>query len=128
MKYRSIHEIAQKKVRSKRRFNIHFALYFCVMFFLSAINIFNGIWHDGLWVKYPIVTWGSLVMLHYLLIYGFPFKGALSEAWEKRQYAKELEKLGRATGDEYDGLNLEDRLELEELDRLKAKWENDHYV
>ena len=82
MKYRSPHEIAARKVRSKKRFYRHFAVFLASMFLMFSINIFNYRWHVGVWAIYPLVTWGSMILLQYLLVFGFPITGALSEEWE----------------------------------------------
>ena len=130
MKYRSPHEIAARKVRSKKRFYRHFAVFLASMFLMFSINIFNYSWHVGLWAIYPLVTWGSMILLQYLLVFGFPITGALSEEWEIEEMRKELYKVGRAHYDngDYMDLSREEQLELRELDRLKNKWETDDYV
>ena len=100
------------------------------MFLMFSINIFNYSWHVGLWAIYPLVTWGSMILLQYLLVFGFPITGALSEEWEIEEMRKELYKVGRAHYDngDYMDLSREEQLELRELDRLKNKWETDDYV
>jgi len=71
-----------------------------------------------------------MILLQYLLVFGFPVNGALSEEWEIQQVRKELNKLENSdlSRDEYDDLSMEEHLELNELDRLKSKWESDNFV
>lgn len=130
MKYSKFHEIAAKKVRSKKRFYRHLACFISAMFLMISINIFTYNWHTGFWSVFPFVTWGSMILLQYLLVFGFPVNGALSEEWEIQQVRKELNKLENSdmSRDEYDDLSMEERLELNELDRLKSKWESDNFV
>ena len=130
MKYTSLHEIAAKKVRSKKRFYRHLACFISAMFLMVSINIFTYNWHTGFWAVFPFVTWGSMVLLQYLLVFGFPVNGALSEEWGIRQVKKELNKLDDSNlhKDGYADLSMEGRLELKELDRLKSKWDSDQYV
>jgi len=130
MRVRDIHAIAEKKVRSKKRFYRHFAVYAAAMFLIFSINILDGPWYD-FWALWPFVTWGSVILLQYLLVFGFPISGALSEEWEQKEMRKELYKLDpRYPFDDEDhrDLSLADRLELKELDRLKKKWEDDQFV
>jgi len=130
MKYKSIHEIAARKVRSKKRFYRHLACFISAMFLMISINIFTYNWHTGFWSVFPFVAWGSMILLQYLLVFGFPLNGALSEEWEISQMRKELYKLDNSAQqrDDYADLSITERLELNELDRLKNKWEGDQYV
>ena len=130
MNYTSLHEIATKKVRSKKRFYRHLACFISAMFLMLSINIFTYNWHTGFWSIFPFVTWGSMILLQYLLVFGFPVSGALSEEWEINQVKKELNKLDDTNlhKDGYADLSMEERLELKELDRLKSKWDSDQYV
>lgn len=130
MKYTELHNIAARKVRSRRRFYKHFAFFVSAMVFLFGINIITYDWRDGLWALIPFLGWGSLVLFQYLLVFGFPFSGALSEDWERRELKKEMNKLDKIPmdKDEYEDLSIEERLELRELERLKDKWESDQFV
>lgn len=130
MKYSKFHEAAAKKVRSKKRFYRHLAFFISAMFMMISINLFTYNWHDGMWSVFPFVTWGSLILFQYLLVFGFPGNGALSEEWEIEQVKKEMHKLDNAGSlrEEFTELSMEERLELNELDRLKSKWESDQFV
>ena len=130
MKIKSIHDIAAKKVRSRRRFFRHLAFFLSAMVFLFGINFITYNWSDGMWALIPFLGWGSMILLQYLLVFGFPLSGALSEEWEENELRKELFKLDKDAidHDDYTNLSVEERLELKELDRLKNKWDSDQYV
>jgi len=130
MKYTDIHLIAAKKVRSKKRFYRHLAFFVSAMFLMISVNLFTYNWHTGLWSIFPFIAWGSMILLQYLLVFGFPGNGALSEEWEVKQIKKELHKLdiNNLSKDDYANMTLDERLELKELERHKSKWESDQFV
>jgi len=135
MSYEEFHKIARRKIRRKKWFLRHFALFIgcAVVFLISGITGMNFSWRHLVWNlgNGPLVFWLGIIIFHYLVVYGFPFTGALSGKWEEKEMKKELNKLYTSNPideEDYQGLTFEDRLELKELDRLKDKWEPDHYV
>jgi len=133
MHYHEIHKIARRKVRHKKWFNRHLAFFVSVFAVIVLTTLPNGNW----WYVYrsmadsPFFVWCALLLLHYLLVYGFPITGVLSDKWEEKELKKELNKLYAAhpiDEEDYQGHSFEDRLELQELNRLKDKWEPDQFV
>lgn len=136
MRYQEIHNIARRKVARKKWFNRHFAIFigFSIFFILlegSSIPDFG--FRHFFWTiaNSPFSLWLSIIVTHYLWVYGFPLTGALSEQWEEKEMKKELNKLYTThpiDEEDYQGITFEDRMELKELNRLKDKWEPDQYV
>lgn len=131
MRYSNLHDLAAKKIRSKKRFYKHFAAYLAAAFFFFFMNIATYNPWDGFWFFFPLIPWGAVLLLHRLWVFGFPITGALTEQWEEREMKKELRKLYETVpmvDDEFEDLSVEERLELKEYNRLKNKWEGDQFV
>lgn len=133
MDYTEFHKIARRKVRRKKWFHRHFALFIAGAIIIAVLGSPYSSWWNVFrdQIETPTPIWGAVVLFHYLLVYGFPITGALSGRWEEKEMKKELNKLystNPVDEEDYQGMTFEDRLELKELDRLKSKWESDQYV
>ncbi len=80
------------EVRDLKRFYLKLIRYGVVMLLLLAINLIVS--PHTLWVVWPALGWGVLLLLKGLEVYSIflPFGGA----WEKRQISKRLD--GKTTG------------------------------
>jgi hypothetical protein len=66
--------IPPKRSRVSRTFKGHFLAYLLVNAVLTGINIYTGApW----WAVWPLLVWGLLVMLHYLVYRA----GSVEDAW-----------------------------------------------
>jgi hypothetical protein len=76
-----------KKAHARAGFKIHFILYFIVIAFVWVIWAFLEYLHDGdykeKWPFYPMLGWGLVILLHYLVVY----------RWKQKITQKEYEKL-----------------------------------
>ena len=111
---------AKKRVRKKKEFYIHFAIYIPTMILLTAISIFvtPQVWW---WFLFPAGGWGLAVLIHYIDVFGLPGIGRLDEDWETFQIEQEFRKLKyRKEMQEYLTKGLPERAKEEE-ERLELK-------
>jgi len=80
------YKAAQKRVKQKKGFFVHFAVYLSVglFFFLMNLATFEGDW----WFFFPLLPWGMGLGIHYLITFGFPGSGVLSREWEEKELQK----------------------------------------
>ena len=131
--------LARRKVRSKKRFFRHFSVYGVFTLFLLGINMLDNFLLDP-WFMYPALSWGTLVAIHYLWVFGLPGSNAGTREWEERELAREIERLAPEEplaalppekplkADEFD---LDAHLELREVSKEKAEvpvYRNDDLV
>jgi hypothetical protein len=95
---------ARNKVKAKKGFYIHFAVYMGMSLFFFLINVFDSNPSEGWWFFGPVLTWGIGIIAHYLGTFGFPGGNLFTREWEEREYEKELE-----------------IMHLQELRRLRSK-------
>ena len=62
---------ARKKVRAKKWFYRHFSLYTVVITFIASMNMLDNYMIEP-WFLYPALSWGMVIALHYLWVFGFP--------------------------------------------------------
>lgn len=97
-----LYRLAQRKAKAKKWFYRHLALYGVFSTFLLLMNLLDGgslieLW--SLWALYPILSWGTVVAVHYLWLFGIPFLDkAGTREWEAAQVEREFAKLQAATG------------------------------
>ena len=142
MEYESLKRKALKRVKAKKGFYIHLSIYFAMALFFFVMNVATFKEDNEWWFFFPLIPWGSAILIHYLVIFGIPGTDIMSSKWERREYEKELEKLewheyqkakgyqprkSRATQNE-------DFLDLEEMERKEAKilekpsWDDKEFV
>ncbi len=119
---------ARKKVRSKKRFYRHFSLYAVFVAFIASINMLDNYMMDP-WFLYPALSWGMVVAIHYLWIFGIPGSKAGTKEWEEQELARELAR--RAPSDPVAALppekaddpsvNMDEHLELREVKKEQVK-------
>lgn len=111
---------AQRRVKNKKGFVIHFAVYVATMVFLFIVNSLTS--PDFWWFLFPLFGWAIGVVAHYITVYGFFGIGTAS--WAEKELAKEMEILDRVEELKLSGneLELKDRIELE------TDWDEDELV
>ncbi|MBT8218691.1 MAG: 2TM domain-containing protein [Bacteroidia bacterium] len=117
---------ARQLVRAKKFFYVHLIFYLAVSIFLVVINVMTAPW--VLWSVYPTVSWGLLVVAHYLVVHFLI--GSNASEWERKQLAKEQRRLEDIADDAED-----DRLELSRehpalraKERAKREWDDGDLV
>lgn len=58
-----------------------------------------------MWYFFPLIPWGAIVALHYVLVKGIPGTRILTKEWEEEEYEKQLDRLG---GDRYSYIEEEE--------------------
>lgn len=117
---------ARRKVRAKKWFFRHFSIYLVAGFFFFSMNVLDNSLYEP-WFLYPVLSWGTLVAIQYLWVFGLPFTKAGTREWEEREFARELAK--RAPEAEFpvqqlvaekSRVDMDDHLELQEVGKEKA--------
>ncbi len=130
-----IKEKAKKKVKSIRRLYIHCSIFAIMAVFFFLINITTNPFF--MWYYLPLIPWGAIVALHYVLVKGIPGTKILTKEWEEEEYERQIDRLsgGNFTFDEieeeefipqkgkylaYTELSDEEALELRRLQKHSA--------
>lgn len=100
---RDIRDKAAKKVRSIRRLYIHMSVFAIMAVFFFLLNIATDPYF--MWYFFPLIPWGAIVALHYVLVKGIPGTRILTKEWEEEEYEKQLDRLG---GDRYSYIEEEE--------------------
>lgn len=80
---------AKKNVESRISFYTHLGVYLGVITLLTILNL--TVAGDYFWAKWPMIGWGSAVLIHGLFTFVFKSKSSLKE----RLIEKEMQKGGR---------------------------------
>ena len=86
MKNQKVYTNAKKKVEARMSFYTHLAVYLVVTTMLTILNV--TVAGDYLWAIWPIIGWGSGVIVHGLFTYVFDSQSSLKE----RLIEKEIQK------------------------------------
>ena len=124
---REIIEKARKRVKEKKEFYAHLWSYVSTMIFLLFINLFTS--PGYLWVLWPAMGWGIGIVSHAIAVFGF--FGNREDEWEERELEKEITRLKRrkkGLPEPEEELLLDDQLELKELRKQKADWDDRDFV
>lgn len=131
MTEREIYRKAQKRVKDKKDFYTHFAIYCATVVFFFTINYLTS--PEFWWAFFPSLGWGIGIVAHYFSTFGIPT--AKGEDWEERELAKEIRKLERKQGilpkleNEDEDITLpDDELELKEFKKLRKEWDDQDFV
>ncbi len=127
---------ARRRVRAKKGFYYHFAVYFCIISFLAFVNVAD---FDGeVWFVYPMMAWGIAIAMHYVGVFGIPgSKKLLSKEWEEREMERELRKFeyleqkkyeSEIVPPPYDQNEVNEELELKDFKKLRNEWEDTDFV
>ena len=126
---------AQKRVKSKKGFYTHLAVFVSVGIFFLLLNLVT--YEGEMWFFFPLLPWMVGVLIHYFTNFGFPGTEIMNEGWEERQLEKEvrdiLQKEGRLrrTLSEHSGElpPAQEGLELPDLEKTKEKqWSDRDFV
>ena len=89
-----IYSAARQRVRQKKDFYNHLAVYIVVNAALVVIWYFTGRGYP--WFVWPLLGWGIGIMFHALDVFVFNKQSA----WEQREIEKEAERLRKSGGSE----------------------------
>lgn len=89
--YSKDYELARKRVKKKKGFYTHLAIYVIVNAFILIMNFLE---HPFRLELGPLIPWGVGLAIHYLSVFGFPGSGILSKEWEEREIQRELDRMG----------------------------------
>ncbi len=107
---------AKKRVKKKKGFYKHFAVFAICSVFLFFVNMMTS--PGYLWFLWAVAGWGFGVAVQYIDVFGWPGSGKGSHTWEQKEIAKEIEAL--EAGNE--GFSeSESHLELRDLKSEKEK-------
>jgi hypothetical protein len=88
MSKQEAYEVAKKKVEAKISFYTHLGVYLGVMTLLTILNL--TVAGDYFWVMWPMIGWGSAVLIHGLRTFVFTSKSSMKD----RLIEKEMQKGG----------------------------------
>ncbi len=86
MKNQEAYENAKKKVETRMSFYIHLLVYLVVITLLTILNV--TVAGDYFWAKWPMIGWGSGVIIQGLFTFVFDSNSSLKE----RLIEKEIQK------------------------------------
>ena len=86
MKNQEAYTNAKKKVETRMSFYTHLAVYLVVITMLTILNV--TVAGDYFWAIWPMIGWGSGVIIHGLSTFVFDSQSSLKE----RLIAKEIQK------------------------------------
>jgi len=88
MKNQEVYSNAKKKVEARMSFYTHLVVYLVVITMLTILNL--TVAGDYFWAMWPMIGWGSGLILHGLFTFVFDPETSLKE----RMIEKELQKRG----------------------------------
>jgi len=87
---KELYEIAKQRVKKKKDFYQHLAIYIIVNILLIIIwATTDGSADPVPWFVYPLGGWGIGILFHFLDVFVF----SKDTGWERREIEKEMEKL-----------------------------------
>ena len=118
---------ANKKVKAKKGFFVHFGVFCATVLFLFTINFLTSpkFW----WFLFPTLGWGIGIIAHYIGVFGISDPSV--EDWENKELEKEMRKIKRQFFIEPESKNVplpDDKLELKEFKKLRNEWEDKDFV
>lgn len=118
---------ANKKVKAKKGFFVHFGVFCATVLFLFTINFLTSpkFW----WFLFPTLGWGIGIVAHYIGVFGISDPSV--EDWENKELEKEMRKIKRQFFIEPESKNVplpDDKLELKEFKKLRNEWEDKDFV
>ncbi|MEM6965824.1 MAG: 2TM domain-containing protein [Bacteroidota bacterium] len=131
MTEREIYRKAQKRVKAKKGFYTHFAVFCASAIFLFTTNylISPKFW----WAFFPTLGWAIGIVAHYFSTFGLPT--LQGEDWEERALQKEIIRLERKQsilpkieGTDENITLPDEELELKEFKKLRKEWDDRDFV
>ena len=83
MNDKEAYQQAKRRVKLKREFKTHLAVYAGVILLLLIINLSTA--SDNLWVKWPAFGWGIGLFFHALNAYVFPDKDTITDEMVRKE-------------------------------------------
>ena len=123
--YDELHRKAKKRVDDKVGFAVTAAVFGFISVILIVISFTVG-GSGAFWIRFPILIFALVLGIIYIAMFGIPFLGTYSPEWQDEEIEREMMRMyyrRRKYLPPPEELSDEDRLELEELERLKEKWE-----
>jgi len=77
---------AKKRVEAKMGFYIHISVYLGVSILLTILNLF--VTKGYFWAMWPMIGWGSGVMVHGLFTFVFTSKSGIKEEMIRKEMQK----------------------------------------
>ncbi len=127
-----LRKIASERVRKKKEFYTHLAVFLAVGLFFLLFNLLTYNRSGHLWFYFPLLPWSVGLIIHYLSVFGFPGSGILTPEWEREEVEREVARLSGREAEAGD--NSPTSLEKETLDlppleaKKEARWEEDDIV
>lgn len=84
----NLEEEARKKVRSLKRLYRHMSVYSIMGVFFFLLNVVTSPFE--MWWFFPLLPWGVIVAIHYVVVKGIPATGILTKEWEDQEYEHQL--------------------------------------
>lgn len=119
------YQLARRRVKKRKGFYAHLAVYIIVNTFIFAVNFLENPWS---WEIGPALPWGIGLAFHYLGVFGFPGSGILSKEWEEAEIQKEMKRLEDAEPLEPHRSTQNPKEEQMELKELKKQWKDTDLV
>jgi hypothetical protein len=121
--HEKLREQAEKKVKDKIAVFVCGIVFGCTAIILIMLSIILPA--VAIWLLIPIPVMAMVLGIIYVSVFGLPTSGAFSTQWREEEIKKEMTRLHleRMPAPVREDLTEADRLELEELERLKEKWE-----
>lgn len=125
---------AKKEVKKKKAFYKNLINWVLFSMFFVILNLWTS--PRFFWAIFPIAGWGIGVLFHGFDVFGFP---GLSKSWERKKLEEELQKIELENRlknrylvlkekQEHNLLDDEERLDLEELRKIKRDWDESDLV
>ena len=112
---------AKRIARAKAKLKGHVISSISILLVLLIINLMTDA--SYLWVQWPMMGLGISIIFHALSVY----KVIHLENYEEKAIKKELRKMGEIDNHEEE-LELNERLELDELPELRKEWKDSDFV
>lgn len=87
MKYQETYTNAKKKVEARMSFYTHLLVYLVVITMLTILNL--TVSGDYFWAMWPMIGWGSGVIIHGLSTFVFDSQSSLKERLIEKEMHKE---------------------------------------
>ena len=82
---------AQKRVKKKKGFYWHLAVFIAMGIFFGIIA--SGAPSPAESPLFALVPWSVGLFIHYVAVFGIPFLSVLGDDWERRELEKEIDAL-----------------------------------
>lgn len=128
------YERAKKEVKRKKAFYKNLINWIVFSIFFIFLNLWTS--PHFFWAGFPIAGWGIGVLFQGFDVFGFP---GLSKTWERKKLEEELQKIDMESRlrnrylelkekQEHNLLDDEEKLDLEELRKIKRDWDESDLV